>query len=85
MFYLSRRNWHYLVGGILAMIACAAFEGAQFGSIVPLADRIFTNKPLFCRPACLLFWCVTPDQLNALDRYTLFYGIIVLIPDLLYY
>lgn len=77
---MSRRNWQYLVGGILAMIACAGFEGAQFGAIVPLADCIFNGKPIILPaglPSVLVHYA---DVLNAMDRYTLFYGVIFIIP-----
>lgn len=80
MLHLARRNVHYLVGGIFAMIACAAFEGVQFGAIVPLADRIFTNKPIILPTGLPPFLMRYAEQLNAMDRYTLFYGIIVIIP-----
>lgn len=62
------------------MIGCAAFEGVQFGAIVPLADRIFTNKPIILPaglPPTLQHFA---ERLNALDQYTLFYGVIFLIP-----
>ncbi len=80
MLYLSRRNWQYLVGGILAMIACAGFEGAQFGAIVPLADCIFNGKPIILPKGLPPFLVHYADVLNSMDRYTLFYGVIVIIP-----
>ncbi|MEI6437664.1 MAG: ABC transporter ATP-binding protein [Candidatus Omnitrophota bacterium] len=80
MLYLARRNWQYLVGGILAMIACAGFEGAQFGAIVPLADCIFNGKPIILPVGLPPFLVHYADVLNAMDRFTLFYGVIFLIP-----
>ncbi len=80
MLHLARRNWHYLVGGVLAMIGCAAFEGVQFSAIVPLADRIFTNKAIVLPTGLPPFLVQYAAQLNATDRYVLFYGVIFLIP-----
>ncbi|MBF0594998.1 MAG: ABC transporter ATP-binding protein [Candidatus Omnitrophica bacterium] len=80
MLYLARRNWRYLVWGILSMIACAGFEGVQFGAIVPLADRIFTNKPIILPTGLPPFLVKYADQLNGMDRNTLFYGVIIIIP-----
>jgi ATP-binding cassette, subfamily B, bacterial MsbA len=80
MLHLARRNWHYLVGGVLAMIGCAAFEGVQVGAIVPLADRIFTNKPIILPAGLPPFLVQYADQLNGMDRHVLFYGVIFLLP-----
>ena len=62
------------------MIGCAAFEGVQFGAIIPLADRIFTNKAIILPTGIPPFLLHYADLLNAMDRYTLFYGVIVIIP-----
>ncbi len=62
------------------MIACAGFEGVQFGAIVPLADRIFTNKPIILPTGLPPFLVKYADQLNGMDRNTLFYGVIIIIP-----
>ena len=80
MIHLARRNVHYLIGGILCMVVSTLFEGVQFGAIVPLADRIFTNKPIVLpngMPEFIARWAV---QLNAIDRNQIFYAIILLIP-----
>ncbi|MBF0387012.1 MAG: ABC transporter ATP-binding protein [Candidatus Omnitrophica bacterium] len=80
MLYLARRNWQYLVGGILAMIGCAGFEGAQFGAIVPLADRIFTNKPIVLPTGLPPFLVRYAEQLNNMDRTSLFWSVVFIIP-----
>ncbi|NLE65701.1 MAG: ABC transporter ATP-binding protein, partial [Elusimicrobia bacterium] len=77
---MARRNWKYLVGGVLAMFGCALFEGVQFGAIVPLADRIFTNKPVVIPSGLPVFLGEWAKAVNAIDRSALFYGIIFLIP-----
>jgi subfamily B ATP-binding cassette protein MsbA len=80
MLNLARRNWHYLVGGILAMIGCAAFEGLQIGAIIPLSDRIFNDKPIILPAGLPPFLLQYAAKLNALSPRTLFYGVIVIIP-----
>ncbi len=80
MIHLARRNVHYLAGGIFSMFACALFEGLQFGAIVPLADRIFTNKPVILPQGLPVALVQLAEKFNQLDRYTLFYGIIFFIP-----
>jgi ATP-binding cassette, subfamily B, bacterial MsbA len=80
MIHLARRNLHYLIGGVLCMMASTLFEGVQFGAIVPLADRIFTNKPIVLptgMPPYVVEWAT---KLNAIDRNQIFYAIIFLIP-----
>ncbi len=80
MIAFSRRNLHYLVGGVLCMFASTLFEGVQFGAIVPLADRIFTNKPIILPAGMPEFIAKLAAQLNAIDRNQIFYSIIFLIP-----
>ncbi len=62
------------------MIGCAMFEGAQFSAIVPLADRVFNNKPIILPAGLPEFLVKYADKLNALDQYVLFHAIIIIIP-----
>jgi len=62
------------------MVVGSAFEGVQFGAIVPLADRIFTNKPIILPQGIPSFVVAWADKFNALDRYAIFYGLIIFIP-----
>lgn len=80
MLLLSRRNWHYLAAGVASMLGCALFEGGQFGAIVPLADRIFTGKPIILPQGLPPFLVQWTDKFNTLDRTTIFYGLIFWIP-----
>ncbi len=75
-----RRNVHFLGGGVLCMAVSTVFEGVQFGLIVPLADRIFTNKPIIIPsglPPLVVEWT---DRLNAIDRIQIFHAILFFIP-----
>lgn len=80
MIRLARRNLHYLGGGILCMMASTLFEGVQFGAIVPLADRIFTNKLIVLPTGMPSFVVEWATRLNGIDRNQIFYGIIIMIP-----
>ncbi|MBF0569943.1 MAG: ABC transporter ATP-binding protein [Candidatus Omnitrophica bacterium] len=80
MISLARRNFHYLIGGVLFMLLSASFEGVQFGAIVPLADRIFTNKPIILPKGMPAAVIGLADKVNSIDRDTIFYGIIFLMP-----
>ncbi len=80
MIHLARRNLHYLAGGILCMMASTLFEGVQFGAIVPLADRIFTNKLIVLPTGMPPYVAEWAARLNAIDRNQIFYGIIFMIP-----
>lgn len=80
MLRFARRNLHYMAGGVACMVVSTLFEGVQFGAIVPLADRIFTNQLIVLpqgMPSVVVQWA---DKFNGLDRYTLFYGLIFMIP-----
>jgi subfamily B ATP-binding cassette protein MsbA len=80
MIRFARHNLHYLIAGTACMAVSTLFEGVQFGALVPLADRIFTNKVIVLpqgMPPFLVQWA---DQFNAMDRYAIFYGLIYLIP-----
>ncbi len=77
---MARRNLHYLAGGILCMMASTLFEGVQFGAIVPLADRIFTNKLIVLPTGMPPYVAEWAARLNAIDRNQIFYGIIFMIP-----
>ncbi|MFH0753399.1 MAG: ABC transporter ATP-binding protein [Candidatus Omnitrophota bacterium] len=80
MIYLARRNFQYLIGGIVCMLVSTLFEGAQLGAIVPLADRIFNNKLIIVPKGIPPFVMEWVDRLNGLDRNQIFYGIIFIIP-----
>lgn len=80
MLNLARRNVQYLLGGVVCMVLSTVFEGVQFGAIVPLADRIFTNKPIVLPDAMPAFVTNLAAQFNNIDRYALFYGLIFCIP-----
>ena len=62
------------------MIGCAAFEGLQIGAIIPLCDRIFNDKAIILPTGLPSFVTQYADKLNALSPYSLFYGIMVIIP-----
>jgi subfamily B ATP-binding cassette protein MsbA len=80
MVHLARRNMKYLFAGIACMIVSTLFEGGQFGAIVPIVDRIFTNKPIVLPPGMPSFVVDLAARLNGLDRESLFYGIIFITP-----
>ncbi|MBF0331515.1 MAG: ABC transporter ATP-binding protein [Candidatus Omnitrophica bacterium] len=80
MIYLARRNFQYLIGGVVAMLVSTVFEGAQLGAIVPLADRIFNNKLIVLPKGMPPFVMEWAEKLNDLDRNQIFYGIIFIIP-----
>ncbi len=62
------------------MMASTLFEGVQFGAIVPLADRIFTNKLIVLPTGMPPYVAEWAARLNAIDRNQIFYGIIFMIP-----
>jgi subfamily B ATP-binding cassette protein MsbA len=80
MIKLARHNLHYLAGGIVCMIVSTALGGVQFSAIIPLADRIFTNKAIILPEGMPQFLIDLAQRFNAIDRSALFYGIIIAIP-----
>ena len=80
MFHLARRNWAYLMAGVLSMIGCAFFEGGQFGAIVPLMDKILSNKAIILPQGLPSFVVDLINKINGLDQQTLFYGLIFFMP-----
>ena len=80
MFHLARRNWAYLTAGIVSMLGCAIFEGGQFGAIVPLMDKILSNKAIILPKGLPPFLVDQINRINALDQKTLFYGLIFFMP-----
>ncbi|MBF0620102.1 MAG: ABC transporter ATP-binding protein [Candidatus Omnitrophica bacterium] len=80
MINLGRRNLHYLIWGTACMLVSTAFNGLQVGAIVPLADRILNNKPVVLPAGMPSFVTQFITQVNALDRNTLFYGLIFAVP-----
>ncbi len=62
------------------MMVSTLFEGVQFGAIVPLADRIFTNKLIVLPAGMPPYVAEWAARLNSIDRNQIFYGIIFMIP-----
>ncbi|NTV30117.1 MAG: hypothetical protein HGA80_08570, partial [Candidatus Omnitrophica bacterium] len=80
MLKLSFRNLNYLAGGIVCMVLSTFFEGGQFSAIVPIVDRIFTNKAIVL-PTGMPQWVIDlAVRFNAIDRQVLFYGILLVTP-----
>lgn len=62
------------------MVVSTFFEGGQFSAIVPMVDRIFTNKAIVL-PQGMPHWVSDlAAKFNTMDRQTLFYGIVITIP-----
>jgi subfamily B ATP-binding cassette protein MsbA len=62
------------------MVVSTLFEGVQFGAIVPLADRIFTNKLIILPQGMPHVVIQLAEKFNGLDRYAIFYNLIFFIP-----
>lgn len=62
------------------MLFAALFEGVQFGAIVPLADRIFTNKPIILPDGMPPFLEQVAAWFNEMPPTTIFYTIVIFIP-----
>jgi ATP-binding cassette, subfamily B, bacterial MsbA len=69
-----------MAAGVVCMIISTAFAGVQFGAIVPLADRIFTNKLIILPQGMPSFVVQWAEKFNGMDRFAIFYGLIFIIP-----
>ena len=66
----------------LCMGVSTIFEGASLGMIVPLSDRILTNKQIVIPGKLPLFLTTIIDKLNAIEPLTFLKFIIIFVPVL---
>lgn len=67
---------------VFFMIISAVLETAQIGAIIPLIDKIFTNKEIVLPDGVPNFLYAVADYINAIDQRVLYKLIIIIIPVL---
>jgi len=60
---------------IIFIILSSLFEGVQLSFILPVIDRIFTNKPIIIPNKVPVFLSNIVNKLNTTDNHTLFWAI----------
>ncbi len=62
--------------GAVVLICCSSlFEGVQLSFMLPIIDRIFTNKKIILPDKIPAFLHTIVDRLNAMDVHTLFWAV----------
>lgn len=82
MLMLGKRHWPSLLAGVICMLFSAIFDSVQLGMIVPLADKIFTQKKIVLPAGMPDFLNEYVQIINDLDPMYLFNMMILWIPVL---